>query len=280
MDIRLVPTLAVQRELYAMPAGTERFQWYLKQMLGDSAEDVRLPITAVNPMGKEHCLTAVETLQALEAEREVSRAIDDARKRLRKADGVAQVCINLVDDLAGGWTNRYFTEAQLRFGSDQAQRANRRQYVVVPAWTSETYTRDLIRRETMAAVYRHAWRARHGLARTLGEMLHAEGLALRFAGAEDDASSLLVPSLSAEVLSKARGVIDVNREAEEFSTQFACFFGDEAAMEVGYPRLAVAHRAGFAVALADAAKLDPVQMLLKPTSPNVRPPARAPLRLA
>src|SRR5689334_10553655 len=123
MDIRLAPTLAVQRQLYAMPAGTERFQWYLQQMVGDHPDDIRVPIASVNPMGKEHCGAAIEALLSIDAEREVSRAVDDAKKRLKKAEGVAVVCLNLIDDLAGGWTNRYFTEAQLRFGSDQALRA-------------------------------------------------------------------------------------------------------------------------------------------------------------
>ena len=118
------------------------------------------------------------------------------------------------------------------------------------------------------------------MAATLAGMMRAEGLALRFAGAQDDASGLMVPSIDNETLQAARGVIEANAGSDEFPIQAACFFGDEAASEMGYAALGVAKRAGFAVALAGVAKLDPVSELLKTPVKTTAPPPRAPMRLA
>ena len=59
MHLELLPLLHKQRELYAMPRSMERFHAYLKEMKGDSADDVEFaPLVLMNPMGKEHCLAA------------------------------------------------------------------------------------------------------------------------------------------------------------------------------------------------------------------------------
>jgi uncharacterized protein YjaZ len=150
----------------------------------------------------------------------------------------------------------------------------------VPAWSSETYTRETVRRETLAAVYRYAWRGRHGVGVTLAEMMRAEGLALRFAGAQDDASGLMAPRVDDITLAVTREVIKKNAGSDEFPTQLACFFGDEAAADVGYAPVGVSKRAGFAVALADVGRLDPVQELLKAPSKTTAAAPRAPMRLA
>ncbi len=69
MELELLPLLHVQRELYAMPRGMERFNAYLKRMTGSSADDIEFPpLVMMNPMGKEHCLAAVDHLIAIGAE--------------------------------------------------------------------------------------------------------------------------------------------------------------------------------------------------------------------
>lgn len=74
------------------------------------------------------------------------------------------------------------------------------------------------------------------------------GTALAFAGAT-------VPVLDAEELEYTREVIRPHRDAaafEDFPTVFTCLFGDDAAKRVGYPPLGLSHRAGCALALAEA----------------------------
>ena len=271
MDIELVPTLQVLRDLYTQPNGMDRFRSYLSQMIGETEDgepDVVLPIMSANPMGKEHCLPMVERLLDIEAEAVVAGALEEAGKRLAFFDARARVALNLVDDLGGSWTDRYFTEAELRLGSRQQERANRmRRFVVVPCWTSERYTPDLLRKETLAAVFRLAWRDSFGLPESLGAMLTAEGNSLRFAGVPlEGESSILAPVLPREDLEYANDVIESRLNLTDYPTLFTCMFGDDAAGKAGYRQLGLRPRAGFAVALSRAMKssVTPEQALALP----------------
>ena len=257
MNIELIPTLGAQRELYASPRNMARFCAYIDAMTGPSEggkTDIVLPIGMINPMGREHCLHAIEALMALDAEAIVARALAGADERLSAFDGNAKVCLNLLDDVAGGWTNRYLTETRLRLGSGQMLRANKkRRIVTVPCWASETYTPALVRQETLAALYRHAYRDRFGIPEILRDQLRWEGLALLFAGVHTSAPShILAPRLPLEDLEYTGAVVEPYLETPGLPVQFACFFGDDAAVEVGYKALGLPPRAGFAIALADA----------------------------
>jgi hypothetical protein len=241
-----------------------RFRWYLEQLLapGEGGDlDISLPIGSVNPMGREHCLKAVEALIAMNAESAVASAVGQAAQRLAAIPGRARLCINLLDDLRGGWTNRYLDEAGLRFGSEHGLRANRsRHFVVVPVWTSESYTPEILRAEALAAIYRHAAWSVAGLPKTLDAMLRQEGLALRFAGGPPS-PALLAPSLPPDELAHTREVLAPWLEDTGFPVHFSAFFGDEPALACGYPGLGLSPRAGFALALHGAGDLDPVSAL-------------------
>ena len=260
MEIEFVPTLAIQRELYSKRRNMARFHWYIDQLTGPNERgglDIALPIGAVNPMGREHCLSAVEALLAIDAESAVEEAIAEIKSQLLGIPGVARVCLNVLDDFRGGWTNRYFSEAGMRLGSEFGLRANRtRHFVVIPAWSSESYTRETIRAETAAAIYRHTVWENLGLARTVGALLRWEGLAIRFTGAPPT-DPLLAPCLSGEELDYTREVLAAVVEATDFPTHFATFFGDEPAVASGYPPLGIPTRAGFALALDEARNSNP-----------------------
>jgi hypothetical protein len=266
MGIDLIPTLEVQRALYAQKRTMARFRWYLEQITGvsdDGEIDIALPIVAVNPLGREHCLAAIEALIALGAEAEIASAIEEARRRLTQVAGEAKVCVNLLDDARGGWTNRHFVEAEMRLKGRLADRAKRRPFVVAPAWSSETYEAGMLRHEALAAIFRYAAAITLGSTQTLGEMLTREGLALRFAGADAETARLLAPRLADDEVDYCRAIILGQRESTHWPAQFAAFFGDEIAAEAGYPGLGLPSRAGFAVALAEATEngVDPVEAL-------------------
>ncbi len=247
MEVEFIPTLQVQRELYEKPRDVARFRWYIEQMLGDSDDggerDVRLPISAVNPMGKEHCLTAVNALIAIDADGVAAAASRAAAARLPTVKDCARVFVNLVDDLLGGWTDRIFTEYKGRYGDEQTMRANRaRRLAGVWCWTSEAYAAADIRAMTLDAVYRAAhWQAR-GATRTLREMLALDRDAARFSGAQE-------PMLGADDLAYTREVLAPYLDASDQPTCIAALFGDEAARSCGYPPLGLSVRAGQAMAL-------------------------------
>ncbi|HEX6989126.1 MAG TPA: hypothetical protein VF282_06610 [Bacillota bacterium] len=249
MQIELIPTLEILRDLYARPRDIARFRWYLEQMLGDTDDgdvDVVVPITWANPMGKEHCLAAVQALLDIQAESVAADAAREAGPDLADVDARARLALVLLDDVAGGWTNRWLNEAGYRMCTDpRAQRSNRRRnFVIVPCWASETYTPARIRIEVKAALHRYAHLHRHGMPRTLRDIMVMDGQARAFAGAR--------PALDPDDLAYTAVVIEPHRDSDDFPTQFACLFGDEAARNVGYRPMGLSPYAGFELALREA----------------------------
>ncbi len=243
MKLELIPALQIQRDLYRLPRGWERFWKYIETMTGGT-DDLALPIVGLNPMGHDHNAARLDELLAIDAEAVAAGALAAAGPRLARVDGELKVCLVLNDDAHGQWTNRYFTEAGYRF---QPAGALRRGFAIVPCWTSETWAVGDVRRETLAAVYRNVYMQRHGLPKTLRQIMQQEGLAAVFAGG-------LPFALDADDLAYSREVILPHLDSPHFPTIFACLYGDEAAKSAGYAPLGLSPRAGFAVAYDEAQK--------------------------
>ncbi|HLF01031.1 MAG TPA: hypothetical protein VI547_03590 [Anaerolineales bacterium] len=251
MELELIPALQTQRELYALPRGFERFWKYIETMTGGT-DDLVLPITGMNPMGHEHNAQMLDSLIAFGAE-EVARAtIAEAAGRLAKAEGSLRVCLVVVDDARGQWTNRYFVEMSRL----QSWAEVRRGFATVSVWTSGTWDAEAVRRETLVVVYRNDYLLRFGVPKTLRQIMKQEGLALAFAGTAG-------PTLDADDLAYSREVIAPYLEATVFPTIFSCLYGDEIAKVSGYTPLGLSARAGYAVALEEArqSKMMPERVL-------------------
>jgi hypothetical protein len=114
MELEQVPLLQIQRDLYTIPRGWERFHEYIRTMTGGTG-DMVLPLVAMNPMGKEHVGALLDELLALDAEGVAAGATAEAQQRLVRAPGQSKPGLVVCDDAQGGWTNRYFTETNIRF---------------------------------------------------------------------------------------------------------------------------------------------------------------------
>jgi hypothetical protein len=257
MRVSYLPVLGTLRELYQQPRTMQRFRAYLDKLTGGT-DDIVLPIGVANPMAKEQALGKLDELLALDAEHIGAQAAEEAARRLASVPGEVEIkaALVLVDDVGGGWTNRYTTEAMVRF---PGRGALKRPFANGLVWTSESPSAEELRQEVLAAIYRVAYQQRRGLPATLPAMLDQEGLAGVFAGAR--------PSLRDHALRAAREIIHPHLEPQAkatYPTAFACLYGDEAATELGYQPLGLPARAGFAVALADALdqQRDPVAALL------------------
>ena len=249
--LTLTPILQTQRDLFDIPRGPNRFHRYLAVMTGGT-DDVVLPVQALNPAGKAHVAEALDALIALGAEEIAAQAVAEAvaaveaDQHLDSLDANLRIGLVVADDVAGGWTNRELIEAQRLCTAPKAM--FKRGWMVVLWWASESVTRQKIREEMLATLYRDAFLMRHGEPKTLRAVMTLEGAALAFAGASE-------PVLSAEDLEYTREVIRPYLDAsvfEESPTVFACMYGDEAARRVGYPALGFSRRAGCALALAEA----------------------------
>jgi hypothetical protein len=240
MNLEYVPLLQIQRDLYDLPRGFERFREYLRSMIDQETGDLKFPLVAMNPMGKDHLPPFLDHLLAIDADGVAGRALGEAEAALRDAPGEYRACLVVSDDLKGGWTNRYASEYSYRF----EQRAYyRRAWLAANLWTSETYDATTIREELLQCVYRVAHVQRHGAPRTLGEMLAQESYAMRHAGAR-------TPRLEADDLAYTREVIREYTAATDRATLIAALFGDGAARDLGYPPLGLSARAGLALAAA------------------------------
>ena len=77
MKLSFLPLLQIQRDLYAMPRGMERFREYIKTMTDAETGDLALPLVAMNPMGKDHIPALIDEYIALGAETIAQQAIDE-----------------------------------------------------------------------------------------------------------------------------------------------------------------------------------------------------------
>ncbi|MFN8062557.1 MAG: hypothetical protein U0Q12_25620 [Vicinamibacterales bacterium] len=244
--VEYVPLLRVQRDLYSLPRGMDRFRAYIATMVDAESGDLALPLVAMNPMGRDHVPALIDEYLRLDADGLAGTVVRAASTGTLASAGTlsrAKVSLVVADDLKGGWTNRYCTEFTQRF---ESRAMYRRGWLVGLLWTSESPSAALAEREALAALYRGAHIARHGFAATLGELLAQEGAAMRHAGWDS-------PTLDADDLAYTRHVIAPLAGARDRATIMACIFGDEAATTLGYQPRGLSARAGLALALADAA---------------------------
>lgn len=247
MKLDYVPLLQIQRDLYDIPRGMERFQAYLKTLGHAESGDMELPLSVMNPMGKDHVPALLDRYLALDADALGATAVAEAAPQLAQEPGEFKVTLVISDDAMGGWTNRYAAEFNHRFDS---RAYFRRGWIPGVLWTSEAPSEQAVREEVLTAVYRAVFIGRHGFAHTLREMMAQEGYAMAMTGYNLDEGAR--PALNAGEIDYAREVIQTHLEAKDLPTQMACLFGDEAAYELGYPQTGLGARAGFALALHDA----------------------------
>ena len=244
MKLEYVPLLQVQRELYQMPRGWERFQAYLNTMVDAETRDLKLPLVAMNPMGKDHIPALLDEYLACDVDELAARAIAEAETEIAQIPGDFKVTIVLSDDAMGGWTNHYTSEYSHRI---ESKAYHKRGWLTGLLWTSEKPSAERAVLETLMTVYRGAFIQAHGFAKTLKEILNQEGYAMALAGCID-------PALDAEEIAYTEEVIAPYLDSTDYPTIMTCLFGDAAARSLGYAPFGLSFHAGFALALYNARK--------------------------
>jgi predicted transcriptional regulator with HTH domain len=254
----LEPLLETQIAVHLVPIGPERFDAYIAATVGGATKtaDLKHPhLVSMNPMGKAHVLTMLETYRDLRAEAVVQRVLDGLNVRLR-CEHTVHVGIVAVDDLKGGWTNSYLNDSGFRF--KPLLQDGQRITVVVPLWTTRTPSLAELEMLTLESVYRVMYKLHHGDPTNLREMMRQEGFAAAFAGRH-----LMLETADLEY---SRAVMHEYLDSLHVPTQFACLYGDAAAISVGYPPLGFSVRAGLEIGLTWALESGqlPESMLEKP----------------
>jgi hypothetical protein len=154
MKLDYVPLLQIQRQLQTIPRGMGRFRQYLRTISPDGA-NLELPsLLAANPMSKDHVTALLDALLALDADAVAARAVAEASARVADEPGDFKVALVILDDLMGGWTNRYAEEFTWRFQVGPPPPAEFR----LPRWT----------KVLLGQRYSLEQRARHGAGRARG----------------------------------------------------------------------------------------------------------------
>ena len=249
MRLDYVPLFRIQRELQDVPRGMERFRQYLRTLTSHDGT-VELPSLGIaNPMAREHVTALLDELLALDVDGIAARAVCEVAERLADEPGDFRMALVIADDLKGGWTNRYATEYQLRFGLAASSTGPRRWlkhlWITGVLWSSEPASGRAAREAALTAVYRVAYLQRHGPARTLRAKLAQEGRVLAQAGCS-------APVLDTEDLAYTREVLAPFLEAEDMRTTIECLFGDAAGRTLGFTPRGLSPWAGLALALHDA----------------------------
>jgi hypothetical protein len=239
MNLSFLPLLHIQRDLYAMPRGMERFREYIKTMTDPETGDLALPLVAMNPMGKEHVPALIDQYISLGAESIAAEAIAGITTEFSREYKVGLV---VSDDLKGGWTNRWASEYSHRI---EGHAITKRGFITAILWTSEPATIEAVRDAVLTSIYRVDYLQTHPAPTTLGGMLEQEGYAMARAGC-------VTPALDADDLEYTRTVIAPHLDAHDRATVMACLFGDPAATALGYPPQGLSARAGLALALHDS----------------------------
>lgn len=249
MKFELVQLLKIQRDLYHVANGPERFRAYLDTMLTTDASDVDLfPMVTMNPMGKAHIPAMLDALLAMNAEAVAERAIADVSAQFKQAPGMFKLGLVVADDRLGGWTNRYTCEFNHRFELEQGLK---RGWLRVILWASETPSVQKVREETLTTLYRTAYIQRHGTAHTLQEMLSQEGYAMAMSGCQPSTFDL-----DDHDLAYTWEIISPHLSTQDYPTIVACLFGDRAAHSLGYNPQGLSQHAGLAIALHQAQHKD------------------------
>jgi hypothetical protein len=242
MNANYISLLPIQRELQALPRDYARFKEYLRTILNEDGSDVELaPLLAANPMAKEHVTARLDEYLAMDADIIAQTAIAEASADLGDEPGEFKASVVLVDDLLGGWTNRYDYEFNLRYPAP----GDKRFWITGMLWSSEPATERAVREAILTAMYRTAHVQRHGPARTLRDMLAQEGHVMTMASCEG-------PVLDDEDIDYTREVLRPYMDAIDKRTMIECLFGDPAGATLGFAPRGLSHWAGVALAFHDA----------------------------
>jgi hypothetical protein len=260
MRLDYVALLEIQREIQGMPFGIERFRHYLRTIWNCYDTEFELiPLLAANPMARDHVTALLDELLALGAEQVAADSAAQAAARLSDVPGEWRGAVVVIDDLKGGWTNRYDWEFNLRFGAHhfrggvnaaarvemQPHRWSKFLWAIGALWSSEPPSTRCVREAMLTAVYRIAYTHQHGSARTLRDMLAQEGQVMAI-------SACSGPVLDDDDIAYTREVIAPHLDAVDKRTCIECLFGDSAGRTLGFTPRGLSPWAGLALALHDA----------------------------
>ena len=229
MIFELLPTIDIMLALYKQPRNMERFREYLKTLQGETKGDLAMPISGFNPMAKEHVIVKLAELKELQAEKIIAETLAGLNKKLTRQvnKNIFKVALNLSDDLAGGWTNRFTSDYDSKF---KINALVNRQFCTPFFWTSETFTTAIIKERTLEYAFRTIYRATNPTPETLGEHIEQE----KFVAKNNNKEPVRKIDIVALDL-----FFKQYRHSESYHIIFNFFYGDNASTFMQFPTFGV-----------------------------------------
>jgi hypothetical protein len=236
MAIIYAPLLTKIRPLYDLPRDpAQRFPFYIAQVR--AGETIGCPpLVAYNPMGKAHVGEYLDTLIGLDVDNLAQAWIDALPQHILAHLDDMRLGIAVVDDVAGGWTERSAYEMNERFPQTSAKATAG--WLTTFVYASEAVALAQVAARVTATVVRAAIIAEQGVARTIRQMLAQEAQVYQYATppfAIDD-----------DELAYTDAVIGPYLDSIDYPTQVAVLLGDELARRNGFAPLGFAPYAGLA----------------------------------
>ncbi len=223
MQFRLIPIIDKMVEFYSVPPSIERFNKYLSILEGQTKGNLEIPIGSYNPMAKEHVRERLLELKQLNTEEVVEETLSLLNRQNNYPELTFGVCLNLADDLHGGWTNRITTNYQSKF---QIHPLVKRHFCTPHFWTSETFSTDLIVSRTKEYVFHTLYFLDHGKPVTLND--HVEQL------------NFVQHNLSGNFTSiSAKKSFEQYKSSEDYSVIINFLYGDNASELLGFRSLGI-----------------------------------------
>ena len=228
-----------------MPIGQERFQAYLTLLKGNSKDDMVLPIGGFNPMAKPQVLEKLLELKSLNAEQIIENTIEKLNQQLIDLadEETFNVCINLADDMLGGWTNRFTTDYDSKF---KTKALFARKFCTPFFWTSEMYTEELIIQRTRDYVFRTIYFHKNGQVKTLQEHINQEIFVAQ------NCPKSFIENCDYQDTKKH---FEKHKDTEEYTLIFNFLYGDIVSQTLAFPMYGMAENAGFNFAQFEALNL-------------------------
>lgn len=223
MKFELIPILDKMYALYQKAQSMERFYDYLNLLQGKTKGDLDMPISAWNPMAKEHVIEKIAQLQALQAELYVQKLLLEENQQWESIhpDITLEIYLSIADDLKGGWTNRYTSDFDSKFKLNAMVKRN---FCVPVFWSSESYNLDLIRERTLTQLYRSIYCFSNPKPKTLENHLSQE----RFVAKQYNYPK---PKTNLQDLAC---FYQKHKDSEDYNLIFNFFYGDKAPEELGF----------------------------------------------
>jgi hypothetical protein len=249
MQIEFIPLLTELHRIYSLPRSMERFNEYLASMLNADRDDVAFPpLGMVNPMAHKHCLEIVNTLLALDADSVAKNVAAEISAKVVDVAGRFPASVVLLDDLKGGWTNRFsieLTMRQIKPPIELTSRQAKRFWITGVLWSSDKPTVAAVRNAMATAIFRASYVLKHGSAPTLASLLQQEGWVSFMA------ETLFTP-LNADDHAWTKAIVEDLGGQSDTATLIEVLFGDEAASTLGYSGRGLVPFAGLRFAAMEA----------------------------